>query len=198
MIVGPRFGVSCVLSLLLLLIGRAHTLTSLPFPVTFPSSLSPQIVPTSSLVSMATTTPLPTSEAPPDSSSSGQSSTAIAAGVGGGLAVTLVLLVLATLLVILVVFVLRRRQNSKTLVESVELKSSGSPMGNPVYTGKKTPYYLARPTRNIGIYIIHILYYPHLTQSVGTLTHAHNKINRRGFRFGYHVNSNISYTGRVV
>ena len=146
---------------------------------------------------MATTTPLPTSEAPPDSSSSSSSSSssaAIAAGVGGGLAVTLVLLVLATLLVILVVFVLRRRQNSKPLVESVELKSSGSPMGNPVYTGKKTPYYLARPTRNTGIYIIH---YPHLTQSVGTLTHAHNKINRRGFRFGYHDN-NISYTGRVV
>ena len=104
-------------------------LTSLP---------SSQIIPSSSLISTATS-PLPTSRAPipsTDQPSSGQSSAAIAAGVGGGVAVALVLLMVALLLVILVVFVKRRRQDSKPL-ENVEHKGGFSPLGNPVYTGKR-------------------------------------------------------------
>ena len=106
-------------------------LTSLP---------SSQILPSSSLISTATS-PLPTSISSTDqpSSSSGQSSAAIAAGVGGGVAVALVLLIVAVLLVILVVFVMRRKQGSKPL-ENVEHKGGFSPLGNPVYTGKQISF----------------------------------------------------------
>ncbi|CAI8055764.1 hypothetical protein GBAR_LOCUS30409 [Geodia barretti] len=103
-------------------------------------ALTAETVPSSSLISTATS-PLPTSGAhvpstEQPSSSSGQSSAAIAAGVGGGVAVALVLLILVLVLVILVVFVKKRKQKGKPqAVEQGKDRNSGSAMDNPVYTG---------------------------------------------------------------
>ena len=98
---------------------------------------------------MATTTPLPTSETPPDSSSSSSSSSAaIAAGVGGGLAGDSGSTGTS-----------HPPRHSGGVPHEKETKlretlvstrrgaedAGNSPMDNPVYTGKKTPYYLARP-----------------------------------------------------
>ena len=121
---------------LTLLICLDHPVTSLPFPSHL-FFLPLQILPISSLVSTATSQPSPSPIPSTDqTSSSGQSSAAIAAGVGVGVAVTLVLLVVAVVAVILVLFLMRRRQNSKTLTNVEHKSHGGSPMGNPVYTGK--------------------------------------------------------------